>query len=630
MNQTITGYLGDLPLHGFHDGDGAQAWRTMGAWPNTQHGQHGWLFCVWAPAARTVGIIGAWNGWQPDWLERRGSLWVGFCAVAQAGQLYKIHVVDAHGHASDRGDPYSRATELRPGTASILTPPSQYQWRDGAWLAGRPHHQRHDQPMSVYELQLASWRGGEGHQWNYRDLAGPLVDHVTRLGFTHVELMPVLEHPYDPSWGYQVTGYFSPTSRHGTPDDLRALVDALHQAGVGVLIDWVPAHFPRDTHALAHFDGTALYEHADPFRGEHPDWGTLIFDFDRPEVRSFLLASAHYWLSEFHIDGIRVDAVASMLYLDYSRGNGQWQPNIHGGNWNLEAIAFLRDLNTMIHREFPGALSIAEESTAFPKVTASPDEDGLGFDYKWNMGWMHDTLRYLATDPLYRSYHHNLVTFSSTYAFAESFVLPLSHDEVVHGKGSLIRKVSGARHQSLQQLRLLYGDQWLHPGKKLLFMGQEFGQDREWNQDRELDWHQASEPQRAGLMAWVAELNRVYRAFPALHDGDCSPHGFKWVEGADKDHSVLVWQRLSSDGQELVAVLHFTPLTRAAHWVPLPKVGWWRTVTCSNLQDFGGDLQSLPQPAWAEERWGRPHAQLDIAAFGVHLLQWGGDGATPD
>lgn len=620
-------------LQSFFEGWGAETWRSLGAWPvDLPHaeGGRGWRFAVWAPSAQAVGVVGSWNDWQPQALQREGAVWWGVLAGPRTGQLYKYRVVDLHGFASERADPFARAAELRPGTASQLVEASQHAWGDGDWLTGRPHRQRRDQPLSIYELHLGSWRGGQGHAWNYRDLIEPLVGYLQRLGFTHVELLPVLEHPYDPSWGYQVTGYFCPTSRHGSPDDLRALIDALHQAGIGVIMDWVPAHFPKDAHALSNFDGTPLYEHADPRRGEHPDWGTLIFDYGRPEVRSFLLSSAHYWLSEFHIDGLRVDAVASMLYLDYSRGHGQWAPNVHGGNWNLEAVSFLRDMNTMIHKAFPGALSIAEESTAFPQVTSPQQEGGLGFDYKWNMGWMHDTLRYLAKDPLYRAHHHNWLTFASTYAFAEAFVLPLSHDEVVHGKGSLLNKMAGDRHHSLDQLRLLYGEQWLHPGKKLLFMGQEFGQAREWNQDRELDWPLSAEPARQGLIAWVGELNRLYRLYPALHDGDCSPHGFVWIEGADKDHSVLVWQRRSRDGHALVAVLHFTPVARPGHWIPLPQCGSWQLIASSDLQQFGGPRQSLQAPVEAEMRWGRPHAQVDVAPYGVHLLEWRGDGKTPN
>ena len=603
----------------FLGGFGQQAWRWLGAWQRSRAGLAGFEFAVWAPNAERVGVIGDWNQWRPQWLTRDGAFWQGFVAEATAGQLYKLVIEDVHGLRTERADPFARQAELRPGTASRLCGPSDYRWHDAAWMRGRGKAHQPDQPLSIYEVHLGSWRRWDDGTPGYREIARPLADHVRKLGFTHVELLPPHEHPYDPSWGYQVTGYFAPTSRWGTPDDFRYLVDQLHGAGIGVLIDWVPAHFPRDGHGLGRFDGTPLFEHPDPQRGEHPDWGTLIFDFGRPEVQSFLLASAHYWLSEFHIDGLRVDAVASMLYLDYSRPPGKWTPNKDGGRYNLEAIAFLRNLNHLFSEAFSDCLCIAEESTAFVGVTAPIAQDGLGFHYKWNMGWMHDALGYLGLDPVHRAWHHDRITFSTTYASAERFVLPLSHDEVVHGKGSLVRKMGGQWQHGLDQLRLLYGLQWLHPGKKLLFMGQEFGQDREWNQDIGLDWHLLADPVRQGLLAWVAELNRLYRSHPALHVGDCDRQGFVWVEGANRGESLLVWQRCSP-AESLVAVLHFTPVDRRGLWVPLPELGRWQVVVNSAWQQFGGERTAPDPDTDAIDIYGRVHAQLDVPPFGVLIL----------
>ncbi|MSQ82849.1 MAG: 1,4-alpha-glucan branching protein GlgB [Myxococcales bacterium] len=611
----------------FCRGVGWQAWRWLGAWPRQRNGLAGFQFNVWAPNAEHVGVVGDWNGWRPQWLERQGALWSGFLGDAVEGQLYKLAIVDVHGMPTERADPFARQAELRPGTASKLVGTSTYRWHDAAWMRKRAQVQARDQPLAIYEVHLGSWRRWGDDPPTCRELAKPLVEHVRKLGFTHVEFLPPLEHPYDPSWGYQVTGYFAPTSRWGTPDDFRYLVEQLHIAGIGVLIDWVPAHFPKDTHGLARFDGTPLYEHADPQRGEHPDWGTLIFDYGRPEVQSFLLASAHYWLTEMHVDGLRVDAVASMLYLDYSRQPGQWTPNVQGGNWNLEAIELLRALNRMIEMEIPDVLCIAEESTSFPNVTLPLADGGLGFAYKWNMGWMHDALGYLALDPIERSRHHDQITFSTTYAHAEHFVLPLSHDEVVHGKGSLVRKMGGQWQHGLDQLRLLLGYQWLHPGKKLLFMGQEFGQDREWNQDYGLDWHLVADPPRLGLLAWVAHLNSLYRLNKALHAGDCDLKGFDWVEGNNHDESILIWQRKSAD-QALVCVLHFTPVDRRDHWLPLPLAGTWRYVTSSALVEFGGDRDKLPDPVQASDQYGRICAQLDVGPFVVLVLERATEAAT--
>jgi len=607
-------------LEAFHAGQGFRVWQILGAWPRREGSQDGWHFAVWAPNASAIGLIGDFNSWHATPMTCTGDIWVAFVAGARAGQAYKFQITQHNGQVQDKADPYARQAELRPHTASRLPQPQRHRWRDKKWLQERQQRQQGSAPVSIYELHLGSWRKPDGQTPSYRAIAQPLADHVTRLGFTHVELLPLCEYPYDPSWGYQVTGYFAPTSRYGDPDDLRFFVDTLHRAGIGVLVDWVPAHFPRDGHGLGRFDGAALFEHPDPRRGEHPDWGTFIFDYGRPEVRSFLLASAHYWMDQFHLDGFRVDAVASMLYLDYSRNHGDWLPNIHGGNWNLEAISLLQDFNEMVHFHFPGALTIAEESTAFPGVTRPREQGGLGFSYKWNMGWMHDTLKYLREDPVHRSYHHDTITFSSLYHYSEAFALPLSHDEVVHGKGSLLRKMGGPWFDGLPQLRLLYGYQWAHPGRKLLFMGQEFGQEREWDFDRELDWHLCQDPARQGLLRWIGALNELYRSHPALHLGDGDGSGFCWVDGSDAADSILVWSRLGG-GREVVVVLHFTPVQRTSQYLPMPATGTWKVILSSDLEMFGGAGQHMPEPVEAAEQWGRPMICVDLAGYAVLALE---------
>ena len=607
-------------LQAFHAGRGFRAWQILGAWPKRENGQDGWHFAVWAPNARAIALIGDFNGWHAAPMTCTGDIWVLFVPGAQPGQAYKFQIVQQNGQVQDKADPFARHAEVRPHTASRLPQPQRHRWRDKAWLQERPQRQHLSAAVSIYELHLGSWRKPGGQTPAYRDIAQQLANHVRELGFTHVELLPLCEYPYDPSWGYQVTGYFAPTSRYGEPDDLRFLVDTLHRAGIGVLVDWVPAHFPRDGHGLGRFDGGALFEDPDPRRGEHPDWGTYIFDYGRPEVRSFLLSSAHYWMDQFHLDGFRVDAVASMLYLDYSRNHGEWLPNVHGGNWNLEAISLLQDFNEMVHYHFPGALTIAEESTAFPQVTQPRERGGLGFSYKWNMGWMHDTLKYMREDPIHRSFHHDTITFSSLYHYSEAFALPLSHDEVVHGKGSLLRKMGGPWFDGLAQLRLLYGYQWAHPGRKLLFMGQEFGQEREWDFDRELDWHLCADPPRQGLMRWLAALNDLYRNNPALHLGDGDGTGFSWVDGSDAADSILVWSRLGG-GREVVFVLHFTPVHRASQYLPVPATGLWKMILSSELETFGGGAKSLPAPFQAAEQWGRPMICVDLPGYAVLALE---------
>ena len=611
-----------LDIEAFHAGRGDGIWRVLGAHACRHDGEEGFRFAVWAPAARAVAVIGDFCEWHPAAMHRRDDdIWALFIPGVKPGQCYKFQVTHAAGQVQDKADPYARATEVRPATASKTVGPSRFKWSDAAWMRDRGGVQHRGSAIAIYELHLASWiRHVDGSSYGFREIAPRLIDHVQRFGFSHVEFLPLAEYPYDPSWGYQVTGYFAPTSRHGSPDDLRYLIDRLHAAGIGVLVDWVPAHFPRDGHGLGRFDGSPLYEHANPQRGEHPDWGTLIFDYAKPGVRSFLLANAGYWLSEFHFDGFRVDAVASMLYLDYSRGPAEWSPNVNGGNWNLEAIRFLQDVNEFIHGNFPGVMTVAEESTAFPMVTGPVADGGLGFSYKWNMGWMHDTLKYFKEDPIHRTHHHDTIAFPVMYAFTEAFVLPLSHDEVVHLKGSLIRKMGGFWAEGLAQLKLLYGHQWTHPGKKLLFMGQELAQDSEWNFDGEIAWGAAADPGRQALQRWLRALNDLYRSHPALHAGDCDPTGFRWVEGRDARHSILVFERIG-DGREVVVVLHFTPENLTAHWVPMPSTGPWRILLHSDDLRFGGDTQPPEAALACHEAFDRPFLHLDLPGYTLIVLE---------
>ncbi|BCJ69910.1 1,4-alpha-glucan branching protein GlgB [Polymorphospora rubra] len=577
--------IGELDLYLFAQGRHERLWQMLGAHP----GDGGTRFSVWAPNAREVRVVGDATGWGPydgAVMERVGDsgVWSVFVPGAEPGQRYKLRVHGADGQWVDRADPMARATERPPFNSSVVTT-SRYEWGDADWLAERRvaanHHAR---PMSVYEVHLGSWRPG----LDYRELADQLTAYVTDLGFTHVELMPVMEHPYGGSWGYQVTGYYAPTARFGSPDDFRYLVDRLHGAGIGVLLDWVPAHFPRDSWALARFDGTPLYEHPDPRRGEHPDWGSLVFDYGRPEVRNFLIANALYWLEEFHIDGLRVDAVASMLYLDYSRGYGQWLPNAEGGNAHTEAITLLRDLNSTVYRLHPGVVMIAEESTAWPKVSRPVDWDGLGFGLKWNMGWMHDTLHYLSRDPLYRSYHHGELTFPGIYAFDEQFLLPISHDEVVHGKGSLTAKFPGDRWQRLAGLRGFLGYMWSFPGKQLLFMGSELADEREWSEHRGLDWGLLTDPGARGVSDLLRDLNRIYRDGPELWSQDTVPAGFRLIAGDDATNSVLSYLRYGADGSVLACVVNFSGVPRNDYRLGLPVEGRWDEVLNTDASPYGG------------------------------------------
>ncbi|MBA2529858.1 MAG: 1,4-alpha-glucan branching protein GlgB, partial [Euzebyales bacterium] len=569
-------------------------WRRMGAHVTVSDGIPGASFAVWAPNARSVRVVGDFNSWDgrlhPMRLLGGSGIWEIFLPDVGSGAHYKYEIVTAQGDLVTRADPYASATEAPPGTASRVYR-SAYAWGDGDWLAARRARQPLHEPLSVYEVHLGSWRhgGGEsGGPLSYRQLAETLPDYVAGLGFTHVEFMPVAEHPFGGSWGYQVTGYFAPTARYGDPDDFRHLVDRLHQRGVGVIVDWVPAHFPRDAWALARFDGTALYEHVDPRRGEHPDWGTLVFNFGRNEVRNFLVANALYWLEELHVDGLRVDAVASMLYLDYSRKAGEWAPNAHGGRENLEAVDFLSEMNTIVYGRNPDVLTIAEESTAWPGVSRPTHLGGLGFGFKWNMGWMHDTLAYFSHDPIHRRWHHNELTFGLMYAHSENYVLPLSHDEVVHGKRSLLDKMAGDRWQKFANLRALYAWMWAHPGKQLLFMGGEFGQWREWSEMRELDWHLLGEADHAGLARLVGDLNARYRASPALWRRDSDPDGFEWIDANNADANVLSFVRRGDGGEHLVCACNLSPTPRYGVRTGMPAAGVYDEILNTDSALYGG------------------------------------------
>ena len=581
--------LGELDLYLIAEGRHEQLWKALGA--QVKRDETGALlgtaFSVWAPNAQAVSLIGDHNYWDRNshQMHRIGSsgIWEIFIADISAGTRYKFAICGIDGRWVDHADPMARATEIPPLTASVVEE-STYLWNDQAWLTQRSQFQSWRSAVSVYEVHLGSWKIG----LTYKELAVELVGYIQQQGFTHVEFLPVTEHPYGPSWGYQVTSFFAPTSRFGSPDEFRFLVDALHNAGIGVILDWVPAHFPKDEWALAKFDGTALYEHADPRLGEHPDWGTLIFNFGRNEVRNFLVASALYWLTEFHIDGLRVDAVASMLYLDYSREEGQWLPNVNGGRENLEAVQLLQEATSTAYKTHPGIMMIAEESTAWSGVTADTTGGGLGFGFKWNMGWMHDTLQYLSQEPIHRVYHHNEITFSILYAWSENFMLPLSHDEVVHGKGQLVNKFPGDRWQKLATLRALYGFMWAHPGKKLLFMGSEFAQNDEWNESAGLQWYLTEYAEHQGVQKTVAELNSVYRSTPALWEKDTNPEGFTWLVGNDGAANIVAFARWDEYASALVSVTNFSPVPHESYQLPFPNAGIWREVLNTDDLSFGG------------------------------------------
>ncbi len=585
--------LGELDLHLIGEGTHYRLWERLGARVIDHQGVRGTAFAVWAPLARGLSLVSDTNGWDARTLPMRSlgasGVWEIFIPNVGAGMRYKFRVLGADGRVVLKADPLARAAEAPPATASVVTE-ATHAWSDGEWMSQRAVTDPTVRPLSIYEVHLGSWRrGSDDVLLTYRELAEQLGDHCERLGFTHVELMPVAEHPFGGSWGYQVSSYYAPTSRYGTPDDLRWFVDHLHQRGIGVIVDWVPAHFPRDEWALARFDGTALYEHADPRRGAQPDWGTLVFNFGRNEVRNFLVANALYWIEEFHVDGLRVDAVASMLYLDYSRKPGEWIPNQYGGRENLEAIAFIKQFNEQVHSRHPGVMTIAEESTAWPAVSRPTASGGLGFTFKWNMGWMHDTLDYISKDPIFRRYHQQQLTFGVWYAWAENFILPLSHDEVVHLKASLIGKTPGDRWQRFANLRALFGWMWAHPGKKLLFMGGEFAQWAEWNHDRSLDWHLLDEPDHAGMQRLVGDLCRVYRSIPALWEVDGNSEGFRWIDAGNVDQSVVSFVRYDASGHPGAAcIANFSPTVYHGFRVGLPLAGAWREVINSDAADYGG------------------------------------------
>ncbi len=586
-------------VRAFLEGRNCRAYKTLGAHLVTRDGQAGVRFAVWAPNAQRVMVIGDFNGWSKDGqsihLEPQFGLWHGFVPGVKPGARYKYHVVpNGSSHGNDKADPFAFHTEVPPRTASVLSD-LNYKWNDRVWLSQRPRRQAADAPISIYEVHLGSWRRvpEEGNRWlTYREIAPRLADYVTRLGFTHVELLPIAEHPYYGSWGYQTTGYFAPSSRYGTPQDFMYLVDYLHQCGLGVVLDWVPSHFPIDGHGLAYFDGTHLFEHADPRRGFHPQWKSAIFNYGRHEVRSFLVSSALFWIETYHLDGLRIDGVASMLFLDFSRKPGGWVPNRHGGSENLEAIDFLRELNRAIAGSHPDVLTFAEDSSTWPKVTRPAGEGGLGFRMKWDLGWMNDTLRYLKRPAHQRRHHQGDLTFRMLYTFKENYVLPLSHDEVVHAKGSLFNKMAGDEWRKFANLRLLYGYQFAQPGKKLLFMGDELAQRAEWNHESSVNWHLESSALHSGMQRWVTDLNRAYRARPALHELDFQPEGFEWVDFHDTQNSTLSFLRKDRAGRELVlAVFNFSPVVHHHYRLGVPRGGSWQEILNSDAQDYGGSGQ---------------------------------------
>ncbi|HQI65171.1 MAG TPA: 1,4-alpha-glucan branching protein GlgB [Rhodoglobus sp.] len=604
--------VGEVDLYLWGEGRHEQIWQVLGSHFRPHEDVAGTSFSVWAPHARAVRVVGDFNGWNGVGHAMRrlddNGVWEIFLPALEPGSAYKFELLTQAGEWVTRADPMARYTEVPPATASKVGQ-SLFTWSDGDWMTRRANTDPHNSPMSVYELHVGSWRPG----LDYRSLADELIDYVRQLGFTHVEFMPLAEHPYGPSWGYQVTGYYAPTSRFGHGDDLKYLIDRLHGAGIGVIMDWVPGHFPKDEWALGKFDGQALYEHSDPRRGEQMDWGTLIFDFGQSQVRNFLVANALYWLEEFHIDGLRVDAVASMLYLDYSRKDGEWLPNVNGGRENLEAISFLQEVNATAYKRNPGIVMIAEESTSWPGVTKPTASSGLGFGLKWNMGWMHDSLQYMQEDPMYRSYHHNDITFSFFYAFSENFLLPISHDEVVHGKGSLLHKMPGDQWQKLANVRAYLSFMWAHPGKQLLFMGSEFGQPSEWSEERGLDWWILDQPLHLGLQKLVSELNRVYSGTAALWEQDNSPAGFEWIDGGNSAQNVVAFVRWSTSGVPLVGVFNFSGNPVGPYRLGMPFGGVWNEIINTDAVEFGGSgVGNFGAVTALDEPWGGRPASVEL------------------
>jgi 1,4-alpha-glucan branching enzyme len=624
--------LSEFDLYLLAEGTHARAYEKFGAHLAEREGRRGVHFAVWAPNAKLVSLIGEFNRWNPatNLMEpTHAGIWESFIPYVGQGALYKYHIESSYGsYVVDKTDPYGFAAEIRPHTASRVWDLEGYFWRDTPWMASRAKKNSLDSPISIYEVHLGSWRRvpEEGNRWlTYREAAPLLADYVHDAGFTHIELLPIMEHPFDGSWGYQPTGYFAPTSRFGTPADFMYLVDFLHQHEIGVILDWVPAHFPKDEAGLGYFDGTHLYEHADPRQGEHPDWNTFVFNYGRNEVQSFLISNALFWLDKYHVDGLRVDAVASMLYLDYGRREGEWIPNRFGGKENIEAIHFLRGVNERVYAAFPDVIMIAEESTAWPQVSRPTYVGGLGFGLKWNMGWMHDVLDYMSQDPVFRSYHHNQITFSLLYAFTENFILPFSHDEVVYGKGSMLRKMPGDEWQKFANLRLLYGFMFGHPGHKLMFMGDEFGQWSEWNHDASLDWHLLGYPLHAGLWRWVRDLNTLYRAEPALYELNSEATGFEWVDCKDSQRSVISFlRRARNPDDQLLFACNFTPMVRQNYRIGVPQDGSWKEVLNSDAPLYGGSgqgnfggLSAVPLPIH-----GRPFSlNMLLPPLGVVVFQ---------
>lgn len=625
-------------LYLFNEGTHVRLYDKLGAHPTALDGVAGTYFAVWAPNAQRVSVVGDFNGWRPGAhglrLRDSSGVWEGFVPGVTRGALYKYHIESRHaGYRVDKADPFGFYFEEPPRTASIVWN-LDYPWNDAAWMTSRARRNALRAPMSVYEVHLGSWMRvpEEGNRsLTYREAAPRLIEHVTRMGFTHVEFMPLMEHPFYGSWGYQTTGYFAPTCRYGTPQDLMWLIDQLHQAGIGVLLDWVPSHFPTDEHGPGYFDGTHLYEHADPRRGVQPEWDSFTFNYGRHEVRSFLISNALFWLDRYHADGLRVDAVAAMLYLDYARRPGEWIPNEHGGREHLEAIAFLRQLNEQVYQAYPDVQTIAEESTSWPMVSRPNYVGGLGFGLKWDMGWMHDTLDYMANEPIHRKYHHRNLTFRMMYAFNENFMLPLSHDEVVHGKGSLLRKMPGDDWQRFANLRLLYALMYGQPGKKLLFMGAELGTWNEWYHETSLDWHLLNEPRHEGLRRWLADVNRVYRDYPGLHLRDCEPAGFSWVDCNDAEASVISFLRHGERTEDdVLVVCNFTPVPRTNYHVGVPRAGVWRERLNSDLEIYGGAgwQNSGGVEAAAIAIHGRPFSlMLSLPPLGALYLTCDGEAA---
>ena len=627
--------IGELDQYLFSMGTHYDIYKKMGAHEAVMNGKKGVYFAVWAPNAATVSVIGEFNGWREEAnpmtrLEPSG-IYEGFVVGAKVGMLYKFFIKTKDGRGLYKADPFANYAEQRPGTASRITDITKLRWSDAAWMEARKQRDNDSLPVSIYEVHPGSWKKhphGEDEDgfYNYREFAKSLAEYVKEMGYTHVELMGIAEHPFDGSWGYQVTGYYAPTSRYGTPEDFAYMVNYLHKQKIGVILDWVPAHFPRDAHGLEEFDGGCVYEYADPKKGEHPEWGTKVFDFGKSEVKNFLIANALYWVEHFHIDGLRVDAVASILYLDYGRENGQWTPNIYGGNKNLEAIEFFKHLNSVVLGRNHGAMMIAEESTAWPKVTGKPEEDGLGFSHKWNMGWMNDFLEYMKLDPYFRKWNHNKMTFSMTYAYAEKYILVLSHDEVVHLKCSMINKMPGLYDDKFANLRAGYAYMLGHPGKKLLFMGQEFAQLQEWSEARELDWYLLAEDKHQQMQNYVKALLHLYKKTPALYDADQDPCGFEWINADDADRSIFSFVRHSKDGKSnLLFVINFTPVARPDYRVGVPKRKQYRLVLDGDAAEFGGNTTERPvvYKAVTSECDGREYSfAYDLPAYGIAIFKF--------